>query len=96
MLSKLCALAVESLRRLKALKGKVLRLGIVETFSRVLALASQRLTERRLGRFYLNPFTGFVLSKWFISSEVEGLRLRHLNFSSRKLKESNASKRSIP
>lgn len=92
LLSKLWDVAEMSLRGLKVLKGQVQRISTVETLSRVLTLASQRLTERRLGRFYLNPFTGFVLSKWFLSSEVEELRLRHLNFSSRKLTELNASK----
>ena len=92
LLARLRVFGVKSVRRLKELGDVVQKVGVVDAFSLTLTLVRQRLTERRLGRLYLNPFTGFVLSNWFFSSEVEELRMRHLNFSSRKLREFSASK----
>lgn len=62
-----------------------------ETLS-LLRLYKKKVREHYFGRKYVNPFTGFILSSWFISPEVEALGLRHLNFASRRLNEAKAKK----
>ena len=92
MLSQLQGFGFKGAERLRDLKLIVQKVGVVGSFLLFKTLARQRFLERRLGRLYLNPFTGFVLSNWFVSSEVVELRLRHLNFSSKKLNGSNATR----